>query len=94
MTRDEFETWIEQHYKQLGAVAKRRVRQDYEDVLQRAVLAMLSRPELAKRTPATIWPWAVEVVRESAKDARVSVQRQKALRGEAKKILPAALLQR
>lgn len=83
MTRAEFDAWIEEHYEQLIAVARRRVRTGYEDVAHTAIARMLASPELAVRPVSMAWPWAVGAVRSVAANARRSADRQKeALRTE------------
>jgi DNA-directed RNA polymerase specialized sigma24 family protein len=89
MTRAEFDGWIEQHYGELLAVAKRRDRIEPEDVLQAAVTRVVA-TESFTRTDAP-WPWMVEAIRSAAKDARRSGERRQSLGREFKKVSRAGL---
>lgn len=91
----EFESWIEEHYGELLAVARNRVNGtngEAEDVLHSAVMGMVVSPELVKRTTGRMWPWAVEVVRAHAAVSRRGSERRQALKGEAKIVALAGLL--
>lgn len=85
MTMAEFDTWIEQHYGELLAVAKTLVRpQDAEDVVQNAVASMYTSPllDLSVRLHVnederraglrSVWAWARGVVRGMASHSRRS----------------------
>lgn len=93
MTKKQFGVWIEEHYRELYAIAVD-LGSNYEpeDIVQSAVVAMLSRSELKCRTPETMWPWAVAVVRETRAHAARSDERRAALRTEVKKFARAGLL--
>ncbi|OFX04181.1 MAG: hypothetical protein A3E78_02495 [Alphaproteobacteria bacterium RIFCSPHIGHO2_12_FULL_63_12] len=71
MTRQEFDRWIEQHYTELLGVARRRVNRDAEDVLQTAVVSMLTNLAV-KPEQMGVWPWAVACVRRAAGHYRES----------------------
>jgi hypothetical protein len=89
VTRQEFDTWIEQHYTELLAVAKRRDQQEPEDVLQQAVAGMLASealPRIGQPDEMGVWPWAVGFVRGTAAHARLASTRRNALKAETKKI--------
>jgi hypothetical protein len=87
MTMAEFETWVEQHYGELLAVAKTLVKRDPEDVLHTAVLGMWNSPDLDLRVRlhttaeersaglVSIWPWAKNRVRGAASHAHTSTRR-------------------
>lgn len=93
MTRGEFDVWIEQHYGELLAVAKERVKWDAEDALQSAVAGMLASSTFADTPIALAWPWAVAFIRYNARNMRVSEQRRRGFIRDAKIILPAAPIQ-
>ena len=88
MERSELEQWIEQHYGELLAVAKRKHKRAPEDLLQNAVAGMLA----SQKSPALqlAWPWAVSWLRGRAQHMRTSDNRQRALKSEAKNIHQAA----
>ncbi len=71
MTRNEFDAWIEEHYRDLLKVARLRVSSDSkaEDVVQNAVAGMLDSAELERREASAIWPWAAGFVRGAASHA-------------------------
>lgn len=72
MTRKAFDLWIEQHYGELVAVARRLVNnpEDATEVVHDAVAASVGNGNLSKvRAP---WTWMVNAVRGKAKDRRVS----------------------
>lgn len=75
MTKQEFEIWVERHCGELLAVARRRVREDAEDVVQDAVAGMLKSSELQYRDETTIWPWATFAIRQESYHARRSEAR-------------------
>lgn len=89
MTRQEFDGWIEQHYTELLAVAKRRDQKDPEDVLQQAVAGMLASealPRIGAPGEMGAWPWAVGFVRGAATHNRRAITRRNTLKAETKKI--------
>lgn len=77
MTRPEFDTWIEQHYGELLAVARRRS-SDPEAAVQDAVVTFLANRELAEITQP--WTYLVNAIRSTSMVVRRSSQRDQALR--------------
>lgn len=84
MTRAEFDNWIEQHYGELLAVAKRRG--GSEDTVQSAVLRVLSTQSYSRIVGSSAWTWMVGAVRSVAADQRDSSTSQQRLRGEFKTV--------
>jgi DNA-directed RNA polymerase specialized sigma24 family protein len=81
--------WIEQHYAELLKVAKRRDGIEPADILQTAVLQVLTAGSY-ERTDVP-WPWMVEAIRGVAANARRSGKRRKVLRRDLKILLDAGL---
>jgi DNA-directed RNA polymerase specialized sigma24 family protein len=91
VTRSEFDVWIEQHYGELLAVAKKKG--DGEDAVQAAVLSALETRNYERCHPGAAWTWFSNAVRGKAKDQRVSETRTRRAKQELKKITGAALYQ-
>jgi len=78
MERADFDRWIEEHYNELLAVARRRLynRGDAQDVVQTAIITVL--PHVPKlRSP---WTFVVNAVRGAAAHSRDSLGRQRRLK--------------
>lgn len=91
MTRDEFNAWLEQHYGELLAVAKRRVKADPEDALQAALARVTEHLDQFDETKGRLWTWVVNAIRSTADTARQSASRVKRLRADLKKDPSAAV---
>ena len=84
MTREEFDVWIEQHYGELLAVAKRRTNSDDDamDVLHSAIAGALANETYVNvQAP---WTFFVNAVRGYADAKRKSDNSNKRLRSEVK----------
>lgn len=76
VTTEEFGTWVEKHYGDMLAVARRRIDFDPEDIVQSALEAMLKSPTLAKvkesKEPGVlgVWVWAERIISRTADHTR------------------------
>ena len=94
MTREEFDTWIENHYGELIAVARRRGYRDARGTVHAAIAGMLASPSLAGvqlhrpegQAVMAVWPWAVNFLRGTAQHAHRGASRDRARMAEAKNI--------
>lgn len=68
MTRAEFDKWITKHYGELLAVARRLVNRDPEDIVQQAVLRVVSARSYTRAK--AIWTFMVNNIRSAASNAR------------------------
>lgn len=91
MTREEFDTWITQHYGELLAVAKARGAGD--DALQTALLSALANETYLRCRPDAAWTWFANAVRGCAKNERRGNARRHANRVEFKRVQGAGLYQ-
>lgn len=84
MTRDDFSKWIEEHYHELLAVARRRTeRLDLaRDVVQDAVARALGSPTLGDLPTEAAWPWMADAVRSTVEHARRGERRASRARAE------------
>lgn len=91
MTRAEFDVWIEQHYTQLLAVARRRTNTDEDaaDAVHAAVAQTLASGRCGEIQHP--WTWMVNAVRGKAKDGRRSEDRRTELHREVKNVSRAGL---
>jgi DNA-directed RNA polymerase specialized sigma24 family protein len=86
VTTQEFESWIEQHYTELLAVAKRRDRKEPEDVLHAALARVTENLDKFDSTKGALWTWCVNAIRSCAADTRDS-RSSRARLGQEQKIL-------
>lgn len=64
MTRIEFDGWVEEHYTELRAVARKQYgQQDADDVLHNAVASVLESQMLEAMPQSLAWPWTVSRMR-------------------------------
>lgn len=88
MTRQEFDTWITEHYGELIAVAKRRGARSPQDVVQQAAVAMYSTQGYLRFDRP--WTWAVGQVRGALSTERLSGSRRGRLARAATDVVRAA----
>jgi len=84
MSPQEFSAWLDEHYGELVAVARRLVNnpEDAAEVVNAAVARVLSNGRLGEvRSP---WSWLVGAVRSQAEHSRRSTKRKTALPGSIK----------
>lgn len=82
MTREEFDTWIEQHYGELLSVAKAHGARDPEDVVQTAVVRMLEHGGYANTKQP--WTWACLYVRGEEHNQKRAAQRFRSVKHDLK----------
>jgi hypothetical protein len=79
VTRIEFDGWVEEHYTELRAVARKQYgQQDADDVLHNAFLSLLESQMLAAMPLSLAWPWAVSQMRGRAGHLHESRDREEA----------------
>jgi len=80
VSRSELEVWVERHYAELVAVARRRVTTDPEDVVQATVLSSLTTRSYVRCRAGAAWTWFVHAVEFSAGHARTGEARRRRMR--------------
>lgn len=85
MLREDFDRWLEEHYTELLAVARRRTNRDTDarDAVHAAVVEVLPHvPGMgAPGTPNAPWTRLVNAIRGEAKDQRKLADRRARVRG-------------
>ena len=97
MLREDFDRWLEEHYNELLAVARKRTnsQEDAEDVVQTALVTVL--PRVASLQAPTPWKFFVGAIAGAAAHRRDSVARQRRVKAEVRAVekinSPAAFFQ-